>query len=101
VWETEMPTTFNWIFLGNSPLVLDPTEGNSDAEGAALFENMIFGSAGDPLFQHVTRATTIDNGGAAGALDMNNAVTNDQFTTDIGNGPQTSPSTACPPSTRR
>lgn len=84
-----MPTTFSWIFLGNSPLILDPTEGNSNAEGAALFANAVFGSAGDPLYQRVTRVTTIDNGGAVGALDMNNDVTNDQFTTDIGSGPQT------------
>ena len=84
-----MPTTFNWIYLGQSSLVLDPTEGNSNAEGASLFANMVFGSAGDPLFQHVTRTTTIDNGGAVGALDMNNLASNDQFTTDIGNGPQT------------
>ncbi|MET4129323.1 Hint domain-containing protein [Roseovarius sp. MBR-6] len=84
-----MPTTFNWIYLGQSSLILDPTEGNSNAEGAALFTGLTFGSPANPLFQQVTRTTTIDNGGAAGALDMNNAVTNDQFTTDIGNGPQT------------
>jgi Ca2+-binding RTX toxin-like protein len=84
-----MPTTFNWIFLGNSALILDPTEGNSNAEGAGLFANMVFGSAGDPLFERTTRVTTIDNGGAVGALDMNNTASNDQFTTDIGSGPQT------------
>jgi hypothetical protein len=84
-----MPTTFNWIYLGQSSLILDPTEGNSNAEGAALFAGQTFGSSANPLFQQVTRTTTIDNGGAVGALDMNNAVTNDQFTTDIGNGPQT------------
>jgi Ca2+-binding RTX toxin-like protein len=84
-----MPTTFNWIYLGQSSLILDPTEGNSNAEGAALFTGLTFGSPANPLFQQVTRTTTIDNGGAAGALDMNNNVSNDQFTTDIGNGPQT------------
>ncbi|WP_297768434.1 Hint domain-containing protein [uncultured Roseovarius sp.] len=84
-----MPTTFNWIHLGNSPLVLDPTEGNSDAENAALFVNQSYGTATDPLYEHITSATTIDNGGAAGALDMNNSVTNDEFTTDIGNGVET------------
>ncbi|GAW36608.1 hemolysin, chromosomal [Roseovarius sp. A-2] len=84
-----MPTTFNWIYLGPSALVLDPTEGNSNAEGASLFAGLTFGSSTEPLYQQVTRTTTIDNGGAAGALDMNNAVTNDQFTTDIGDGPQT------------
>jgi Ca2+-binding RTX toxin-like protein len=84
-----MPTTFNWIHLGQSGLILDPTEGNSTAEGASLFENLTFGSATAPLYQNVTRATTIDNGGAADALDMDNTASNDQFTTDIGNGPQT------------
>src|SRR6056297_393911 len=84
-----MPTTFNWIYLGPSALVLDPTEGNTGAEGASLFENTTFGSATNPLYQQVTRATTIDNGGTFGALDMNNDLSNDQFVTDIGNGAQT------------
>ncbi|MDG3041118.1 Hint domain-containing protein [Roseicyclus marinus] len=84
-----MPTTFNWIYLGLEPLVLDPTEGNSNAENAGLFVGQSYGTAGDPLYQRITSATTIDNGGAAGALDMNNSASNDAFTTDIGNGTQT------------
>ncbi len=84
-----MPTTFNWIYLGNNPTTLDPTEGNSNAENASLFENQSFGTSGDPLYDHITSVTTIDNGGASGALDMNNDATNDQFTTDIGSGAQT------------
>jgi len=84
-----MPTTFNWIYLGSSGLVLDPTEGNTIAEGANLFENTTFGSGAAPLYQQVTRATTIDNGGTGGALDMNNSLSNDQFITDIGSGSQT------------
>lgn len=84
-----MPTTFNWIFLGNEPIILDPTEGNSNAENAGLFVNRTYGTAIDPLYQNVTRVTTIDNGGAAGALDMNNTASNDQFSTDIGSGTQT------------
>ncbi|MCZ4351232.1 Hint domain-containing protein [Roseovarius aestuarii] len=84
-----MPTTFNWIYLGNEPLVLDPTEGNSNAENAELFVGQSYGSAGDPLYRHISSATTIDNGGASGALDMNNNATNDAFSTNIGNGTQT------------
>lgn len=84
-----MPTTFNWIFLGNEPIILDPTEGNSNAENAGLFVNRTYGTSIDPLYQNVTRVTTIDNGGAAGALDMNNTASNDQFSTDIGSGTQT------------
>ena len=84
-----MPTTFNWIYLGNEPFVLDPTEGNSNAENAGLFVGQSYGTAGNPLFQHISSVTTIDNGGAAGALDMNNNVTNDAFSTNIGSGTQT------------
>ena len=84
-----MPTTFNWIFLGTETDFLDPTEGNSNAENAALFENRTYGSAVDPLYQRITSTTTINNGGAAGALDMNNTAANDAFTTDIGAGTQT------------
>ena len=84
-----MPTTFNWIFLGTETDFLDPTEGNSNAENAALFENRTYGSAIDPLYQRITSTTTINNGGAGGALDMNNTAANDAFTTDIGAGTQT------------
>ncbi|ARE82673.1 leukotoxin [Roseovarius mucosus] len=84
-----MPTTFNWIFLGTETDFLDPTEGNSNAENAALFENRTYGNALDPLYQRISSVTTINNGGAVGALDMNNTVTNDAFTTDIGAGTQT------------
>ncbi|KGM88253.1 RTX toxin [Roseovarius mucosus DSM 17069] len=84
-----MPTTFNWIFLGTETDFLDPTEGNSNAENAALFENRTYGSALDPLYQRITSTTTINNGGAGGALDMNNTAANDAFTTDIGAGTQT------------
>jgi hypothetical protein len=48
-----------------------------------------YGSAGDPLYTHIASATMINNGGQATALDQNNNVSNDQFTTDIGAGVQT------------
>jgi Ca2+-binding RTX toxin-like protein len=84
-----MPTTFNWIFLGTSASVLDPTEGNTIAEGRNLFVGQTFGSATTPLYTRISSATMVDNGGAAGSLDANNTASNDQFTTDIGSGVQT------------
>ncbi len=84
-----MATTFNWIYLGTSTTFLDPTEGNSNMENANLFVNNTYGSTTDPLYNHITSATTIDNGGTVGALDTNNNASNDQFTTNIGTGTQT------------
>ncbi|MEZ5778405.1 MAG: Hint domain-containing protein [Paracoccaceae bacterium] len=84
-----MPTTFNWIYLGVSGTQLDPTENNTVAENAASFVGSTYGSVSDPLFTHVVSATMIDNGGTSGVLDQNNTLSNDQFTTDIGSGPQT------------
>lgn len=82
-----MATTFNWIYLGTGPLI-DPTERNDRAENAEDLRFQTYGSTSDPLYQHITSATMIDRGGAAGALDMNNRASNDQFSTDIGAGPQ-------------
>ena len=84
-----MPTTFNWIFLGNSSTVLDPTEGNIAAENVALLNGSTFGSVADPLLGRVTSATVNDLGGNAAAIDANNTLSNDTFTTDIGAGSQT------------
>lgn len=84
-----MATTFNWIYLGTSTSVLDPTEGNTVAEGANLFLGQTFGSTSDPLYNHITSVTMINNGGNATALDQDNNVTNDQFSTNIGAGTQT------------
>jgi hypothetical protein len=84
-----MATTFNWIYLGTSTSVLDPTEGNTVAEGANLFLGQTYGTAADPLYNHITSATMINNGGNATALDQDNNVVNDQFSTNIGAGTQT------------
>ncbi len=80
-----MATTFNWIYLGTGPEI-DPVEGNSNAENAAALVGNTYGSSGDPLYTHITSATMINRGGTADALDMNNTVANDQFTTNIGSG---------------
>ena len=79
-----MATTFNWISLGTSTVSLDPTEGNQTAENAKAFVGQTYGSAGSPLFSKITSVTTHDLGGTAGALDMDNSLSNDQFTTMIG-----------------
>jgi Ca2+-binding RTX toxin-like protein len=84
-----MATTFNWIYLGTSTTQIDPTEGNNTAENASALVGQTYGSAGDPLYTHIASATMINNGGQATALDQNNNVSNDQFTTDIGAGVQT------------
>ncbi|MDQ1901347.1 Hint domain-containing protein [Paracoccus sp. WLY502] len=84
-----MPTTFNWIYLGQSATFIDDQEGNSDAERASLLNNTTWGSNSAPLYQKVASVTTIDRGGVAGALDTNNLVINDRYSTDIGNGVQT------------
>lgn len=54
-----------------------------------------YGSKSDPLMNHVTSATMIDNGGLAGVMDQDNTGSksevgsNDQFITDIGKGKAT------------
>lgn len=84
-----MPTTFNWIYLGQTSTFMDPQEGNSTAGRAADLNNTTWGSSAAPLHQRVVSATTIDNGGDAGELDTDNTVANDQYRTNVGNGVQT------------
>ncbi|WP_347310619.1 Hint domain-containing protein [Defluviimonas sp. SAOS-178_SWC] len=84
-----MATTFNWIYLGTSSTMLDPTEGNTTAENINAFVGSTFGSSGNPLYTHITSATMVNVGGSATALDGNNNLANDRFTTDIGSGTQT------------
>ena len=84
-----MATTFSWFYLGTSTTQIDPIEGNTTAENATALNGRTFGTTADPLYNHLTSATMIDNGGAAGVLDLNNSVSNDTFTTNIGAGVQT------------
>ncbi len=84
-----MPTTFTWIYLGNTATVLDPTEGNTTAENAALLNGTTYGSVSDPLLGRVKTATLNDVGGTVGTMDADNTVVNDTFTTDIGSVTQT------------
>src|SRR5690606_567845 len=83
-----MATTFNWIYLGTLGTQLDPTEGNTVAENINSIIGSTFGSAGAPLYNSITSATMVNVGGSATALDGDNNVANDQFTTNIGAGTQ-------------
>ncbi len=76
-----MATTFTAISLGNTAIRIDPTEGNTTAENASGLVGQTYGSGGTPLFSQVTSITTINRGGDSAALDQDNAVSNDQFTT--------------------
>lgn len=84
-----MPTTFTWIYLGQSATFMDPQEGNSTAGRAPDLNNTIWGSPTAPLYQRVVSATTINKGGVNGVLDTDNTTVNDQYSTNIGNGVQT------------
>lgn len=85
---------WNAIFLGNFATPLDPFEDNDpfdvdDMENSAALVGETFGSFGDPLSAHVTEITGNDVSGQAGYLDVDNAVSNDSITYDIGSGSQT------------
>ena len=84
-----MATTFNWIYLGTTGTVLDPTEGNGNAENVNALLGQVYGTSGSPLSGRITSATMINNGGSATSLDADNNVANDQFSTNIGAGVQT------------
>ncbi|WP_347919617.1 Hint domain-containing protein [Paracoccus marcusii] len=99
-----MPTTFNWISLGiprnitGTPVFVDPLDTVAGAENAAgllTAQNSsaprVFGSAGSPLYNSITSATMINRSGDANVLDTNTAIGAqvDQFSTNVGAGPQT------------
>ena len=84
-----MPLTFNAIFLDNSGIELDPTEGNNVAENANLFVGQTFGGPGAALAGQWVSFTSVNNGGVANALDMNNNIVTDQAIIDNGSGPVT------------
>lgn len=84
-----MPTTWNAIFLGNSATEIDPSEGDNVAENAGLLVGQSYGTAGDPLANHVVSVATADLGGNAGALDTDQFTSSDEVTYDLGGGSQT------------
>lgn len=82
-------STFNWIYLGTSATFIDPTEGNTNSENAALLNGSVWGTSADPLYNHISQATFVNVGGSGTALDTNNTTANDQIVTDIGTGTMT------------
>lgn len=75
-----MPLTFNAIFLGNSTTLIDPFEGDTDAERANLLVGQTFGTTSRWLAGQWVSFTSVNIGGNATALDQNNNVVNDQAT---------------------
>lgn len=75
-----MPLTFNAIFLGNSTTLIDPFEGDTDAERANLLVGQTFGTTSRWLAGQWVSFTSVNIGGKATALDQNNNVVNDQAT---------------------
>ncbi|MEY4983731.1 MAG: hypothetical protein RIR62_1997, partial [Pseudomonadota bacterium] len=78
-----MPTTFNVFNLGFSSSVLDPTEGNSNNEGASLLVGRTFGSASNPLRDTLAQLTPVSVSG--GVYDVDNNLGGDTFS--INGGP--------------
>jgi len=82
-----MPTTFNVISLGQQAII-DPSEGNFNAENAAALVGLTFGGPGDSLVDDFQELTP-DNfsGGGGNFYDMNNSNATDTFSID-GGAPQ-------------
>lgn len=80
-----MALVYEAIYLGNYAAI-DPTEGNSSSENASSLLGT-YGSVATPLYdERVTIDTDGVDGGAAGAWDTNNNVTNDTFSVDYNDG---------------
>ena len=84
-----MPLTFKALYVGTSSTQLDPTEGNDTAEGAENFAKTTFGAKDNALAGSWVSFTSVDNGGYADVLDVNNSRSNDQAIIDNGSGPVT------------
>lgn len=82
-----MATTFTVFSLGQLP-IWDPTEGNSTlATGAVNAALGTYGSTANPLFGERVTFAPAGNGFAGGSplsYDLDNAVSNDQFSIDGG-----------------
>ncbi|MEL7467315.1 MAG: Hint domain-containing protein [Pseudomonadota bacterium] len=81
-----MPTSFKVFSLGVQALI-DPTEGNENAENATALVGLTIGSSASPLHQEIKTfapGTAGASGGSANIYDQNNNLSNDQFTIDGG-----------------
>ncbi|GLS87802.1 hypothetical protein GCM10010873_27760 [Cypionkella aquatica] len=81
-----MATTYYGIYLGTSTSQLDPTEGNSNNEGYAAFQNTTWGSSTAPLSANKVSITAgnFTGGADAASLETNNNVENATLSTNIG-----------------
>ncbi len=81
-----LAATFDVFYLGTAADI-DPTEGNSASENAGALVGTTFGSIAAPLFNQIQSfapGTAGFGGGNTAGYDVDNTVTNDQFTIDGG-----------------
>jgi hypothetical protein len=83
-----MPNNWNAIYLGVQAII-DPTEGNTNAENASALVGLTFGGVNDALADDIVFVTTTNVGGSSTALDLNNSIANDTITFNLGSGAQT------------
>ncbi len=77
-----MPTTFSVFSLGQQAII-DPTEGNTNAENASALVGESFGSSSDPLFNSEATFSSISHsGGGSSYFDQNQWSSSDQFSID-------------------
>ena len=81
-----MATTYYGFYLGTSTNRLDPTEGNSNNEGYALFQNTTWGSSTAPLSGSKVEITAgnFAGGAVSTSLETNNNAENATLATTIG-----------------
>ncbi len=89
--ESQIPTTFNVIFLGTTGTFrLDPTEGNNTVENAASLQGATAGSAANPLYSRIVEFSPGSTGfglGNSTAYDTNNNAVGGGETFRIDGGP--------------
>lgn len=65
-----MPTTFDAIYLGRSPIDIDQTKGNTLSENVRALVGTTFGSSSGPLFDNVQTLFPVGSPGTS--YDSNN-----------------------------
>ncbi|SFT11490.1 Hint domain-containing protein [Sulfitobacter marinus] len=87
-----MALTWDALYLGKITGDIDLVENDGEeADNSAILVGETYGSVGDPLWDHVTEVTAINNSGQSQMLDSDNSFYYDQlrFDADDGNGLQT------------
>lgn len=65
-----MPTTFDAIYLGKSPIDIDPTKGNTASENVGALVGTTFGPSSGPSFDNVQTLSPVGSPGTS--YDSNN-----------------------------